>query len=154
MTRVRFHWGVGIGLCYLLFAGATLAFVVFAIAQPVELVSADYYERSLTYDQRLEAKQAAEALGDAVGVSRSDDGRALIVRVPRARASSSGEVSGALTFYRPSDVGADRVVPLRLDANGVQRVSLDGLASGRWILEMAWQAQGRHYYREEAVHLP
>jgi nitrogen fixation protein FixH len=152
----RFNWGVGIGVTYAAFVVGTTSFVIFALGQPVELVSADYYSRSLTYDQQIDAARQADGLGETMGATRSDDGRSVIVRLPRAQAQSA-DVSGTLTLYRPSSVGADRVVPLAVDAVGTQRVSLDGLARGRWILKMDWQAQGRRYYREQAIevnHVP
>jgi nitrogen fixation protein FixH len=150
--RVRFNWGTGIGLVYGVFVAATIGFVVFALGQPVELVSADYYSRSLTYDERLAAVRRAEALGDAVRWTRAADGHALIVTLPREHAAAAA--TGTLTLYRPSSVKADRTVPLALDARGEQRLSLDGLAPGRWILKVEWQVQGRSYYRESAVDVP
>jgi nitrogen fixation protein FixH len=152
-VRLRFNWGTGIGLTYALFVAGTVGFVVFALGQPVELVSADYYSRSLTYDERLDAVRRADALGDAFQVTPAPDGHAVIITLPREQALASAAV-GMLTFYRPSSVAADRVVPLAMDAHGEQRLSLDGLASGRWILKMDWQTQGRRYYRERAVQVP
>jgi nitrogen fixation protein FixH len=150
--KMRFNWGTGIGLVYATFVAATIGFVVFALGQPVELVSADYYSRSLTYDERLEAVHRADALGDAVRWTRTADARVLIVTLPREHAATAA--MGTLTLYRPSSVKADRTVPLALDARGEQRLSLDGLAPGRWILKVDWQVQGRSYYRESAVDVP
>jgi nitrogen fixation protein FixH len=147
-VKLRVNWGTGIALAYALFVAGTTAFVIFALGRPVELVSADYYEQSLTYDQRLDAARRGDALGDAVRVAQAPDGRALIVRLPRERASAS---TGTLTLYRPSSEAADRVVPLALDAEGDQRVPLAGVAAGRWIVKIEWQSQGRRYYRQAAV---
>jgi nitrogen fixation protein FixH len=149
VTR-HFHWGIGIGLSYVLFAGATVAFVVFALGQQVELVSPDYYGQSLTYDRRIEATRHAAELGPAVQCALAGEGRTLVVTLPRDQASAAG----TLTMYRPSGGGTDRVLPLAVDASGAQRVSLAGLARGRWVLKMEWQARGRAYYREEAMDLP
>jgi nitrogen fixation protein FixH len=150
--RMRFNWGTGVGLVYAVFVTATIGFVVFALGQPVELVSADYYSRSLTYDERLEAVRRADALGAAVRVARASDAHALMVTLPREHAAAAA--TGTLTLYRPSSVKADRTVPLALDARGEQRLSLDGLAPGRWILQVDWHVQGRSYYRESAVEAP
>jgi hypothetical protein len=148
-VRLRLNWGTGIALAYAVFVIGTTGFVVFALGQPVELVSADYYSRSLTYDERLDAERHADALGDALRWTPASDGRALIITLPRDQ-----KVTGTLTLYRPSSVAADRVVPLAIDARGEQRLPFDGLASGRWILQMDWQAAGQRYYRENAVQVP
>jgi nitrogen fixation protein FixH len=151
--RIRINWGIGVGLVYGLFVAGTISFVIFALSRPVELVSADYYDQSLTYDDRLEAARLGQALGDAVHVTAVPDDavRGLIVALPRGQADAA---RGTLTLYRPSHAAADRVVPLALDVRGEQRVSTAGLEPGRWIVKISWQVQGRRYYREEAVQLP
>ena len=145
----RIHWGLAIVLVYSAFASATIAFVVFALGQPVDLVSADYYARSLRQDDRVAAEQRAAALPTAIACRI--DGGALTVTVPRDAANNA---TGTLTLYRPSDGRADRVVPLALDATGRQRVSLAGVARGRWQLQLEWIAGGVRYYHEQRVDVP
>jgi hypothetical protein len=149
--KIHIHWGLGIGVVYGLFAIATTGFVMFAMTKPVELVSNDYYSRSLAYDQRLAAMHHARELGDALRVFHVGDDEALIVVLPREQASSA---SGTLTLYRPSKVAADHVVALAIDHAGLQHLSLRGLAAGHWVLKMDWEAQGIRYYREENVVVP
>jgi nitrogen fixation protein FixH len=145
----RIHWGLAIALVYAAFASATVGFVVFAVRQPVDLVSADYYARSLRQDDRAAAERRAAALGAAIACRIA--GGALIVTVPR---DATGGAIGTLTLYRPSDGRADRVVPLALDAAGTQRVSLAGVARGRWQLQLEWAAGGVRYYHEQRLDVP
>lgn len=145
----RIHWGLAIALVYAAFASATIAFVVFALRQPVDLVSADYYARSLRQDDRAAAERRAAALPAAIACRI--DGGALTVTVPR---DASRDAIGTLTLYRPSDGRADRVVPLALDQAGSQRVSLAGMARGRWQLQLDWAVGGVRYYHEQRVDVP
>jgi len=78
-------------------------------------------------------------------------GSGLVVSLPPAQADAA---RGTVTLYRASHAAADRIVPLALDVRGEQRVPVAGLESGRWIVKLAWQVQGRRYYREEAVQVP
>lgn len=149
--RIRVNWGGAIGLVYGAFVIATLSFVTFAFSMPVELVSADYYSRSLTHDQRISAARGGDALASAVGALLTGDPPAIVVTLPRAHAA---DAEGTLTFYRPSSAGSDLVVPIALDAAGVQRVDVAKLAAGRWILKMEWSAGGVRYYREQGLRLP
>jgi hypothetical protein len=149
--RLRVHWGFGVGAAYLIFAGSTMGFVVFAMAQPVELVSEDYYGRSLVEDARLEATRNADALGAALACQPSPDGRGLLIQIPPAHAAAA---TGTVTLYRPSSVAADRTVPLALDADGRQRLPFAGLAAGRWTLQLEWQVGSRHFHHEQAIHVP
>jgi hypothetical protein len=167
--RMRVHWGAAIAAVYIIFATATVSFVVFAVGKPVELVSADYYEQSLKHDTHMQALANADALGRAVRVEATEDSPAIDIVIPavhgggeanangaanEAVAGAMAGVTGTVTLYRPSDRTADRVTPLSLDAQGHQRVSVDGAARGRWVVKLAWRAAGQEFYREQAVLLP
>lgn len=145
------NWGGAIALVYGTFVVATLAFVTFAFSRPVELVSADYYRRSLTHDQRISAARGGDALARDVSAVLSGSPPAVLVTLPRAHAA---DAEGTLTFYRPSSAGSDVIVPIALDASGVQRVDAGRFAAGRWILKMEWTAGGVRYYREQGLRLP
>jgi nitrogen fixation protein FixH len=149
--KIRVNWGGGIALVYGTFVIATLSFVTFAFSRPVELVSADYYSRSLAHDQRIDAARGGDAFAREVSAVLAGDPLAVIVTLPRAHAA---DADGTLTFYRPSSAGSDVVVPIALDAAGVQRVDAGRLASGRWILKMEWTSGGARYYREQGLRLP
>ena len=148
--KLRFNWGAGIALTYAIFAAGTLGFVAFAIGQPVELVSADYYRQSLAVDQKTEAVARADALGDRLAIGVSADGRAVAIAFPQEQ---GGAASGTATFYRPSNASSDRVIAVAVDARGRQTIDVTGLARGRWILKIDWQFQGRRYYREQPLDL-
>jgi hypothetical protein len=149
--RMRMHWGAAIAAVYLAFAGATVSFVVFAVGRPVDLVSADYYEQSLKHDTHMRALANADALGSAVRIAAAEDAPAIDVDMPPVPARG---VTGTITLYRPSDRTADRVLSLSLDAEGHQRVVVDGAARGRWVVKLEWHEAGQDFYREQAVLLP
>ena len=145
--KLSLNWGTGIALSYLLFASGTMGFVVFALQRPVDLVSADYYAQSLRQDQQMDAVRNARELGAGAGIVQSRD-RAVVVSIPQAQASSA---RGTVTLYRASDAGADRVFDLRTDAEGRQRISLEGLKAGAWSVRVRWHAAGRDFYLEQRV---
>lgn len=147
--KVRFNWGVGIALTYGLFAASTLAFVAFALAQPVELVSADYYAQSLAVDARSDAVRRAGALGARLRIEQAAGGQVLLLTLPADHAGATGTV----TLYRPSNAGADRAMALSLDAAGIQRMATADLARGRWVLKIDWQVRGDRFYHEQAIDL-
>ena len=77
---VRVSWGTGIALTYALFALATSGFVAFAMGRRVDLVSSDYYERSLQLERRLTATRNAVAIGDAVMLEQKPGALAITLR--------------------------------------------------------------------------
>ena len=144
---IRWHWGVGVGVVYGIFAASTLGFVAFAMSRPVSLVSDDYYADSLREDQKRAAVANARALGDRVRVSNAD-GRTLAVTLPVEQPRT---VSGTVTLYRASDAAADRVVALALQADGTQRIPLRELHAGQWLVRLRWTGDGRDFYVEQAI---
>jgi nitrogen fixation protein FixH len=149
--RIHLNWGVGITIVYTLFALGTVGVVAFAMTQPVDLVSDDYYERSLTYDQQIAAIENGDALGPAVVVAIEPGTRSLRIGLPVADASRA---HGEISLYRPSTLGADRTFGLALDASGTQRVPLAGLAPGLWRARLRWTEGSRTFYREQIVTVP
>ena len=97
--RLRLHWGVSIALVYATFASGTLAFTWFAMRQPVDLVSADYYQRALDHDRHQAARARGLTLGDELRID--GDARTGLVTVTWREAGSRPE-RGEATFYRPS----------------------------------------------------
>ena len=149
MTQVmaRLNWGTGIAAVYALFAVSTLGFVGFAMSRPVDLVSPDYYQRSLRQDQRMAAIDNARRLGPAVSVTVEPATRRLTVTLPGAAPS------GTLILYRPSNASSDRRLPLAL-SHGRQSVETAGMAAGHWVVQLDWTADGRSFYYETPVLLP
>lgn len=145
MTR-RWNWGTGIALLYTTFAVSTISFVVFTTQQPVDLVSPDYYARSLAHDDRLAATARAAALDDAFSLTTSQDRRRLELSWTEMRPSH-----GQVTFYRPSRAAADRRVPIALAGNGQQSIAIADLAPGPWLVQVEWTAGGESYYVERRV---
>ena len=141
------HWGTAIALAYAAFATATMAFVVFALERPVDLVSPDYYAQSLRHDDLAAAVRNTGELDVPVSIEQTG-ARAVTVTVPAAHAALA---RGTITLYRASDPSADRTLDLRTDAAGRQRVPLDALAPGAWLVRVRWTAQGRAFYLEQRV---
>jgi hypothetical protein len=145
--RLTWNWGTGIAVLYTSFALSTIGFVAFAMSRPVSLVSADYYEQSLREDAKREATGNALALGAQLSFAVPRPHR-LEVRLPLDQVATA---RGTITFYRASDAAQDRVVALKLAADGTQSVPIGDLASGQWLAKMRWNANGRAFYVEHPV---
>jgi hypothetical protein len=145
---LRWNWGHSIALVYTLFALSTVGFVVFAMEQRVDLVSPDYYEKSVALDARRAAEANARALGADFAITDTEGGRSVTVRWP---ASATIGASGTVSLYRPADSTADRHAPMAPGAAGTQTIALSDLAPGRWTLQVEWTANGRAFYAERDV---
>ena len=144
--KIEWNWGTGMALAYAVFATGTLAFVVFALRRPVDLVAPDYYAQALRQDVQMAAERNARELGGSASIVQTGD-RGVLVSLPATEASARGTV----TFYRASNAIADRVFDLKMDAAGRQPIALDSLAPGVWSVRVRWNAGGRDFYLEHRV---
>lgn len=148
---IRWHWGHSIATIYTVFAASTVGFVVYAMEQRVDLVSDDYYEKSIALDARRSAEANVRALGDGFAIITPESGRSVSVRWPVGALAGA---AGTLTLYRPADATADRHIAMAPDATSEQTMSLAGLAPGRWMLQVEWTAGTRAFYAEHEVIVP
>jgi hypothetical protein len=148
---IRISWGTAIALVYAAFATSTLAMVVFAVAHPVDLVSADYYARSERYDQQFAAVSRAEALGSSVSIHVDALRQEVRVSLP---ATDARVATGTIQLYRASSADLDRTWPLALDDSATQRIPIAALSSGTWQVRLRWQVGDQTFFREQTVRLP
>lgn len=140
------HWGQGIAIFIGLFIVALIAFVMFTLRHPTDLVTADYYDQGVGYQDRIDSTRRAAQLGKPDLISQ--DQRTVVVRLPHS------DAKGRIHLYRPSDKSLDRDIPLAVDAAGVQVVDLADARSGLWRASVEWAAGGVTYYAETTVVLP
>lgn len=143
----KWNWGVGIAVVYTGFVLIRLGVVIFSETQGVELVTPDYYDREIRYDERMEEIRNTESLPEKPAVKIED--RTLYIQMPSVL--DFRQIQGAVIFYRPSDKRADRVFRLTPDDTGVQRIDLNEISTGYWKIQLMWQHQGNKYYQEFPV---
>lgn len=144
---MKWNWGTGIAASYVLFAAATVGFVIFAMRHTVALVRPDYYAASQREDQQIAARERARRLEPAVSITESGN-RVISLSVPPHQA---GTARGTILLYRASDPAADRTFPLALQPDGTQQVRVEALAAGHWIVKLHWTAAGRDYDVEQPL---
>lgn len=143
-------WPYGIVATFVLFIAATVALIVLMCRNPMDLVSADYYEQEIRYQRRLDEMNRVSALGAGVTVSFDAESRELRVQLPAPHTASRGR----LHLYRPSAAGLDREYELAPDSTGKQVFAARDLAAGSWKARLRWTASGQDYFTEQALLIP
>lgn len=138
---MRFHWGHGIFVFYTVFVASLIVVVVKSRTFDNSLVDENYYARDINYQQEYDRRRNSYALTDPVRIERTEAGYAL--QFPAGKI-----VSGTLHLYRPSSRLNDRLVDLKVDANGVMQLPLDGMLPGRYEAIVEWSASDVDYYDE------
>ena len=134
-------WPAGLVAFLSLFVVAVVSFGIFAVRQPQELVSSNYYDQEIRYQEHIDRVARAGAVSNAAVVSVDASARALALTLPK------GSV-GQVEFYRPANAQWDRILPLALDGEGRQRIDLSGLHAGLWRIRVLWSVGTLDYLRE------
>jgi len=92
-------------------------------------------------------QRTAPILADA-DIAYDRTGGLVTVHLPSVK---HNEISGTVSFYRPSDAGLDTDVKLGLDPAGHQSVSVRSLRAGLWKVRVQWKAAGREYFFEKPI---
>jgi hypothetical protein len=142
---MKFNWGTGIALAYATFALGMIALVFASRRHDPGLMQKDYYSLDLNYQARLEGKQNAAALQVSPFVLVLRPEKSLSVRLPDGMETALG----AAKFYRSTTVEDDFSV--KIENGQPLQVSTTTMASGRWHVELEWEAAGKKYFWETAV---
>lgn len=143
-------WGIRIAILY----GAFVAMIVFMVfrtmKENVDLVTPDYYQEELKFQDRIDRQNQSASLDQqpTVEVTAAN----IVIKFPAAIAA--GNYSGTIRFYRPSDSSKDFSVPLQLDPSGKQTVDSGKFIKGLYEAQLSWSAGGKNYYNKCSLYIP
>jgi hypothetical protein len=144
-------WPAGIIGTFVLFIAGTVGLVMLSARNHVELVSPDYYERELRYQEQINRRERAQALPDRTRVSYDAAQGLIIIALPTAQARVA---QGRIQLYRPSDARLDRDLPLALDSNGIQHLDAKQLHAGPWNIRVQWSVDGEEFFLNRSIVVP
>lgn len=140
------NFGHKIAIVYTLFVVFILSLVTFCVKQKdIFLVSSDYYKKEIAYQDEIDKYANTRGLSQPVKVGRTGD--SLNFEFPEEMQGATGEIH----FYRPSNANLDFKVPVSMDADHVQKVTVNQLVKGRWVVKMEWTKDGKDYLKEEKI---
>jgi hypothetical protein len=145
----KFNWGWGIGIFYSGFVLFMLCMVYKASQQSVELVSSDYYNKELTYQEHIDKVNRTKLLKEQPALQVNK--RSVQLKFPST--TSNQNVKADVLFYRPSDSQKDFSVKLVSDSTGNANVASDKFSPGVYLMQVNWDAGQESYYNEWVVHI-
>lgn len=142
-------WPCGIVAFFILLLCGITTVVVIAATHQESMVTENYYEQELKYQDRMESVARAEKAGARIELRAG--GHQLLVELPAAQVSAG--ITGNIEFYRPSAASLDRQLALAPAATGVQTVDASQFAAGLWHVRVQWRAAGQDYFLEQKITL-
>lgn len=138
------NWGVKIVIAFSIFCLATIGMVIFFMNQKVDVVTENYYEKELKYQEQIDRITRTNALKDPLKVENT--GKELIIKFPNIPDKVKGK--DIIHLYRPSDESKDIKIPVITDTANMQVVSTERLQKGYWKMQIIWTSEGKEYYHE------
>lgn len=147
---MRISWGYKIVILYCSFAAFIAVMVVKASTLNDDLVTKNYYEAEMNYQQRIEQIKKSKALKEPVVIKYEASKSLISVDFPEINAP----IEGSALLFRPSDAKQDKLFKLNIAANGDYTIPAKGLEKGLWRLEVEWKSNCTAYYNEEVLFIP
>jgi hypothetical protein len=150
MKTTRTLWPYGIIATFVVFFAGMITLVAIAATHKEDLVSDNYYEHELKFQNEIDSAARAKNAGAALRYDAQ--GRGMVVALPVTQLGQ--RLAGTVEFYRPDAPNRDRVITLAPGVDGTQAVNLSQFAAGPWLVRVSWEAGGVAYYLEQKIVIP
>lgn len=141
---MKMNWGSWIVVSFVIFAAGTLAMVYISMTTKVDLVSDDYYEKELQYQNHIELVKSTNALEQKVALEFIND--SFVIRFPNV--GKNNEYSGTIFFFRPSDKRGDFTRDVNVDSVFTQTFQTNIFSQGLWRAKIYWNVGSLQFYSE------
>ncbi len=148
--KVPFNpWPAAIVLTFVLFISGTIGLIVMAASQHADLVSKNYYEQELKYQDQVDRLEHTQQLSAPAKIAYDAGSHRIGITLPPEHASHS--ITGRIQLYRPSEANLDRQLKLHTDTQGRQWLDASDLRPGLWKLRLVWAVDDREFSTDQQV---
>jgi len=145
--KIKFNWGTGIVIAFVIMVSAMLYLVSIALRQDNDLVESDYYQKSINYQQHIDKAKNTELLAEKIMIDYSSG--SLKLNYPKL--ADFKEYSGKILFYSPVEAKRDLSINIEADSSYAQIVDLSKIQAGRYMIKIDWQISAKAFYKEEEL---
>lgn len=149
MSKKGTSWPVSIFVFYGLFVIALLFAVFITLNNGMEMVTSNYYEKTLKYEDQITRIKNTNALPEQPDISFNKNKTVLVLAMPEIGGNRS--FTGEISFFRPSNSHMDKRIALKCDDRGEQLISLSNLEKGKWKIQILWGDGQKEYYFEKVI---
>ncbi len=123
--------------------------VSLSISQKVDLVSKDYYEQELQFQNKINLMDRTKLLSEQLSWQVQNDELALDF----PDQFKGQQTSGKVFFFRPSDAVLDKNFELQTDTLNTKSMSIKKLKSGLYKIQINWEVENIQYYNEGFIQI-
>lgn len=143
---MKISWGYKILFVYVAFVIGILFLAYKASQEKFDLVTENYYDAELKYQDVINQKQRVAELSAPPLITHSAN--SISIQLPNEFIAKN--VKGEVYLYRASDATKDIRKTFSTQSGSV-RISLDKNLSGSYEVKLSWQANGTSFYNEQRV---
>ena len=151
--KIKISWGTGIVIAFIAFISFILFFVIRMTIDAKsnhDLVSPDYYQRELHFQEDLAAQKRAKDLATPLTI-KSTHGE-IMIAFPATFIDSLQQtvITGSVSLSKPDNKNLDQNWSLKIE-NGSMLIPASKLVLGRWNIVVDWTFKGQRFLVEEGV---
>lgn len=147
---LKLSWGTRIAILYIGFVLLIALMMTLSMRQKIELVSEDYYDKELVFQDKIDEMNNANALSEKITHSITDN--SFLIQFPLE--FKDQKVKGEVLFFRPSDSSKDFTKAIQLNANSQQNIELSSFSKGMYKMKISWKVNDTPYFSEETIVIP
>jgi len=140
------NWGTKILFVYIAFVLGIVFMVFKSSTQSTDLVTTDYYNKELCYQQKIDELKRTSALSAPVGYSIRDN--SMIIYFPKDFAGK--KLVGEAVLYCPSDEKKDVAKQFTI-TDGPLQIAIPQGSHGLYELHLSWKGGEISYYFEKKI---
>ncbi|MBL0106546.1 MAG: FixH family protein [Ignavibacteria bacterium] len=144
---MKISWGIIVMLGFSLFAAGIIAMVAVSMTKNVDLVSDNYYEKGIKYQNQIDMKLNSAEFSDKIKTEIKDSG----LLIEYSEDLIKGNFSGEIKFYRSSDAKKDFKVNIETDEKGIQLIPVMNLDKGLWKVQFSFRKDNKNYFLEKSI---
>ena len=145
---MKISWGNKIAILYISFVVMIVSLVAASSMKKVDLVSDDYYQKEVVFQQRLNAELATNTLKDSVTLAVLP--ATISLNFPNVFKSSA--INASIHFYAVADGSADQTFSM-VTGDAHLTISRAKLRAALYEVQISWKADGKEYYQAIPLNL-
>lgn len=150
IRKWKWNWGTGLALVLAVFI-LTMGFTLYRASQHRwNLVTEDYYEKELHYQEVIDGRENATTLADRARVNW--DEQSMHLHLPKGLQGQTAQ--GEIHWYCLQDQRRDFTESLENWSVSAKKWPLKKFAAGRWTAKVKLTVNGKPYYFEPQTTLP
>ena len=140
------NWGNRLLIVFACFAVLIGTMVYKCMHQDFELVSKDYYNEELRYQDKIDGMQNAGFISKLT-LSQTDS----TVSIGMPKELDGKPLTGQVYFYCAMNASKDIRLPLQVNSNNIMHVNKARLTGFRYTVKLSLQSENKPYYYEQAL---